>query len=91
MTKVLLKVNVAYPSEFQKVFDSQASIRQSNGERRCTLGGDESNHNVVYAILDWESPQSAQSFWKGPVAKAHIKDWHSVEATQTTVLRESPE
>lgn len=89
MTKVLFKVNVAYPGAFKKVFDSQAAIRQRGGERSCTLGTDVSKHNVVFAILDWESVHSAESFWETQVAKNHIKAWHSVEMPQITVLWES--
>ena len=91
MTKVLLKVNVAYPVEFQKVFNSQAATRQRGGERSCTLGSDDSIHNHVYAILDWESVQSAQSFWETQAAKTLMKAWHSVEAPQIIFLRESPD
>lgn len=91
MTKVLIKVNVAYPGEFLKVFNSQASTRQCGGERSCTLGSDDSIHNHVFAILDWESVQSAQSFWVTQAAKTLMKAWGSVEEPQITVLRESPD
>lgn len=91
MTKVSLKVNVAYPGEFKKVFDSQAAIRQRGGERSCTLGTYGPKHNVVFAILDWESVRSAENFWATHVAKNLIKAWHSVEMPQITVLRESPQ
>lgn len=91
MAKVLLKVNVAYPGEFKNAFGSQASIRQLGGERSCTLGTDDSKHNVVYAILDWESLQSARIFWESHAAKTLIKAWCSIETPQITVLRESPD
>ena len=88
MTKVLLKVNVAYPGKFKEVFDYQAASRQRGGERSYTLGCDDSNHNVIFGILDWLTVESALSFWKTPVAKDAIEAWHAVEAPQITVLRE---
>ncbi len=91
MTKVLIKVNVAYPGLFQKIFNSQASTRERGGERSCTFGTDDSNPNHIYAILDWVSVQSAQSFWKAPVAKTLIGAWHSAGAPLITILRKSAE
>lgn len=91
MTKVLIKVKVAYPGDFQKVFNSQAATRQRGGERSCTLCNDDSIHNHVYAILGWESVESAQSFWVTQAAKTLMTAWRSVEAPQITVLRVSPD
>jgi len=91
MTKVLLKVNVAYPGEFQKVFNSQAETRQRGGEQSYTLCSDASIHNHVYAILGWESAQSAKSFWETRAARTLMKAWGSVAAPQITVLKESPD
>lgn len=91
MAKVLIKVNVAYPGEFQKVFNSQASIRQHGGELGCILCVDDLIHNHVYLMLDWESESSAHVFWATPAAKASIKAWRSVEVPQIKVLRDSLE
>lgn len=90
MTKVLIKVKVAYTGEFQKVFNSQAATRQRGGERSCRLCSDDSIHNLIYAILGWESVQSAQSFWVTQAAKTLMKAWHCVGAPQITILRKSP-
>lgn len=90
MAMVIVRVNVAYPAEFLKALDAQASVRREKGERACSSGVDESFHNIVYAILDWKSVSSAEAFWNSPEAQSHKTEWHSVEPPQITVLRESP-
>lgn len=91
MAKVLIKVNVAYPDEFIKTFESQTPTREQNGERIYTSAVDEDIHNYVYVICDWESVQKAKQFWASDEAGKHVKSWNAVGSPEIKILRESPE
>ena len=90
MSKVLIKVNVAYPRSFLEKFQTQAPIRRNGGERAYSCAVDDDRRNFVHVIADWESVSSARRFWDSREAKTQMKDWRAV-AADITVLRESAE
>lgn len=83
MTKVLIKVRVAYPKSFLKRFAIHADERRTAGETGCWSGWDREQQNSVYMILDWKSYDSAKLFWESEDAKEQIKTWESVSAEFT--------
>ncbi|MDX8412344.1 MAG: hypothetical protein R8K46_10825 [Mariprofundaceae bacterium] len=91
MTKVLIKVNVAYPRRFITTFENQSTDRRSKGELQYSHGVDEDCRNFVHVISDWESINSAKKFWVSTEAKKQINDWNVVDSPEITILREGSE
>lgn len=86
MAKMIIKVNVAYPGKFHKVFDAQEAARSKHGGGTYESGVDESCFNDVYVILDWDSIHSAKVYWSSPEAKDQMKDWESADTPEIVIL-----
>lgn len=91
MAKVLIRVNVAYVSDFTGAYERQANERRELGERHFTFGVDENAHNVVYVIADWASVATAKKFWGSNMATNQMTEWRSVDEPKIIILRENAE
>ena len=88
MAKVIIKVRVAYPSNLIKVFDSQASVRESSGERSSSVCFLPEDPNVTFFILDWKHFEGAKTFWASKFAINQMAQWHSVDSPEILFLEE---
>jgi len=88
MAKALIKVNVAYPNEFEREFTNQQSVRASNGEPSFLFCAEEGSLNKVYVISSWDKISNAQEFWSSQEAKNHMQQWNSAISPEVQILRE---
>ena len=86
MPKVLAKVNVAYPAEFDAAL--AAFDRSSFGETKCIVTQDDEVANLRDVVFDWTSLRDAKAFWTSRVGIEHIASWHSVEPPEFVYLRD---
>ena len=90
MAKVIVRARVAYPKSLLEKLREQAPMRTTHGERGASYCALADDLNVGYCIFDWESVESAKSFWASPQGKAHTAEWHSAEKPEILILQDAP-
>lgn len=90
MAKVIVRARVAYPKSLLEKLREQAPIRTTHGERGASYYALADDLNVAYCIFDWESVESAKSFWASPQSTAHTAEWHSAEKPEILILQDAP-
>lgn len=88
MAKVVIKVRVAYPRSLIEAFNSQASVRESSGERSSNVRFLPDDPNVTFFILDWKHIEEAKIFWASKSAISQMAQWHSVGSPEILFLEE---
>ena len=89
MAKVLVQVNVAYPSEL--LSELERFDRKQFGEVSYVAEQDDDVHNFVYVSFTWESLAKARAFWRSQVGTQHVASWHSVSDPKFVFLRTLPD
>ena len=89
MAKVIVRTRVAYPRKLLDTLREQAAIRVKGGERGASYCALADDPHVAYCIFDWESVESAKSFWASQQGKAQVAQWRSVDSPEVLILEEA--
>ncbi len=89
MAKVIVRTRVAYPGMLLDTLKGQTATRVKCGERDASYCALADDPHVAYCIFDWESVESAKSFWASQQGKAQVAEWHSVGSPEILILEEA--
>lgn len=74
----LIKVNVAYPSNFVRAIASKERGAQGPKSARVFWNSNEQSVNVLLGVFEWESIEQAVAYWASEDGQAERAAWHSV-------------
>ena len=88
MSKVLVRVNVAYPAHL--ILELQRFDRKRFGELSYLAEQDDDIHNLVYVTFTWDTLAKAREFWRSQDGTEHVASWHSIGKPEFVFLRTLP-
>jgi len=74
MAGMLIQHKIKDFAEWKKVFDSNATLRSSNGELSAQIYRDATDPNQLILVFKWDSVENAQKFAQSPELKAAMEN-----------------